>query len=267
MRTLVFHTLLYMALLLATVPAQAQKTCVIADAETHVPLRDALVHTDNGVWARTDYRGYFTVKYPFDSAEVSKKGYVKTRVYFESLPDSVFLLPEAEQLSTVEVWGTATEQVNAMENQIKEEVAEQPRAVTGIGFDLNGLFDRRARRDRKHLKKAKELGKEMDEQADPIIDAYEQATGRKYEEGEEPSPGQPSGDDAPATAPPPAPEERGSTSVEAETSSDPSPADAPVTERQVEETPLAPQDGTLKVATKQPEDHPAPPQAGGIEEK
>lgn len=168
---------------MAATPAMAQKTCVIADAETHVPIRDALVHTDNGVWARTDYRGYFTIKYPFDSAEVSKKGYVSTTIYLENLPDSVFLLPEAQQLTTVEVWGKANESINHMADQIQEEVAEQPRAVTGIGFDLLGLFDRRSRRDRKHLKKAKELMRQMDEQGDPVIEEYEQATGRKYVEG------------------------------------------------------------------------------------
>lgn len=182
-------------------PAMAQKTCVIADAETHVPIRDALVHTDNGVWARTDYRGYFTIKYPFDSAEVSKKGYVSTTIYLENLPDSVFLLPEARQLTTVEVWGKANESINHMADQIQEEVAEQPRAVTGIGFDLGGLFDQRARRDRKHLKKAKELMRQMDEQGDPVIEEYEQATGRKYVEG---------GDSlAPATEVPLAPVESG----------------------------------------------------------
>lgn len=183
MRALVIHTLLYLGLLMLAAPAMAQKTCVIADAETHVPIRDALVHTDNGVWARTDYRGYFTVKYPFDSAEVSKKGYLSTTVYLETLPDSVFLLPEAHQLSTVEVWGKANESINRMTERIQEEVAEQPEAVTGIGFDLLGLFDRRSRRDRKHLKKAKELLRQMDEQRDPVIESYEQATGREYVEG------------------------------------------------------------------------------------
>ena len=90
---------------------------------------------------------------------------------------------EAQQLTTVEVWGKANESINHMADQIQEEVAEQPRAVTGIGFDLGGLFDQRARRDRKHLKKAKELMRQMDEQGDPVIEEYEQATGRKYVEG------------------------------------------------------------------------------------
>lgn len=42
----------------AVVMVRAQKTCVIANAEDHVPVREALIHTDNNHWARTDYRGY-----------------------------------------------------------------------------------------------------------------------------------------------------------------------------------------------------------------
>ena len=57
--------------------AYAQKTCVIASAEDHVPIREALIHTNNNHWARTDYRGYWTMRYQFDSATVSKPGYVK----------------------------------------------------------------------------------------------------------------------------------------------------------------------------------------------
>ncbi len=161
--------------------AAAQKVCVIADAETHVPVREALVHTDNGVWARTDYEGYFTIKYPFDSAEVSKKGYVKTRIYFETLPDSVFLLPEAQQLGTVEVWGKNQEHIRDMEKQIQEETAETPQAVTGIGFDLGNILDGRGRRDARHRKKALKIIGKLDEEGDSVIEAYEQTTGKEYE--------------------------------------------------------------------------------------
>lgn len=174
--------LIYICMAFLPLSAFAQKTCVIADAETHVPIKEALIHTDNGVWARTDYRGYFTIKYPFDSAEVSKTGYVKTRIYFENLPDSVFLLPEAQQLGTVEVWGKNQEHIRKMEEQIKEEVAETPRAVTGIGFDLGNLLDGRARRDARHRKKAKKIIGTLDEKGDPVIEAYEQTTGKDYEE-------------------------------------------------------------------------------------
>ena len=85
--------------------AYAQKTCVIASAEDHVPIREALIHTNNNHWARTDYRGYWTMRYQFDSATVSKPGYVKATIRYKELPDTVFLLPEAKQLGEVTVWG------------------------------------------------------------------------------------------------------------------------------------------------------------------
>ena len=89
----------------AVAMVRAQKTCVIANAEDHVPVREALIHTDNNHWARTDYRGYWTMKYQFDSATVSKPGFLKTTIYLKNLPDTVFLLPQSHQLREVEVWG------------------------------------------------------------------------------------------------------------------------------------------------------------------
>lgn len=41
-------------------------------------------------------------------------------------------------------------------------------------------MDKQGRRDRKHLKEAKEIFQKMDRK-DPIVSAYEQATGKKYE--------------------------------------------------------------------------------------
>lgn len=72
------------------VEVMAQKTCVVANAEDHVPIREALIHTNNNHWARTDYRGYWSMKYQFDSATVSKSGFLKTTVYLKELPDTVF---------------------------------------------------------------------------------------------------------------------------------------------------------------------------------
>ena len=72
------------------VEVMAQKTCVVANAEDHVPIKEALIHTNNNHWARTDYRGYWSMKYHFDSATVSKSGFLKTTVYLKELPDTVF---------------------------------------------------------------------------------------------------------------------------------------------------------------------------------
>ena len=167
-------------LLLWMVGARAQKSCVIASAEDHVPIREALIHTDNNHWARTDYRGYFTMRYQFDSATVSKPGFVKTTIYLKNLPDTVFLLPQSHQIGEVTVWGKDQEHVRQMEEDIQNKVNSIPTSPTGIGFDAFGWMDKQGRRDQKHLKKAKEIFKQMDRK-DPIVSAYEKATGKKYE--------------------------------------------------------------------------------------
>lgn len=166
--------------LVMVVSARAQKACVIANAEDHTPLREALIHTNNNHWARTDYRGYWTMKYAFDSATVSKPGFLKTTIYLKTLPDTVFLLPQSHQLATVEVWGENTPGINNIKKQAKTEAEMAGGPSRGFSFDLANMFDARGRRDRKHLKKAKELTAAMQQTKDPIIDAYEKATGHKY---------------------------------------------------------------------------------------
>lgn len=165
--------------------AYAQKTCVIASAEDHVPIREALIHTNNNHWARTDYRGYWTMRYQFDSATVSKPGYVKATIRYKELPDTVFLLPEAKQLGEVTVWGKNQENVGKVKSQACQEAVEAGRnAALGhtrlVGFDLGNMMDSQGRCDQKHLKEARKVFSKM-ENKDPLINAYEKATGKKYE--------------------------------------------------------------------------------------
>ncbi len=176
MRKILF---IFLMISLGMVQAWAQKTCVIASGEDHVPIREALIHTDNNHWARTDYRGYFNMRYPFDSATVSKPGYVKTTIRYETLPDTVFLLPEAKQIGEVTVWGKNMEHIDEMEKNIKNKIQESPQPITGIGFNAFGWMDKQANRDRKHLKQAQKIFKEMDRR-DPVVAAYEKVTGKKY---------------------------------------------------------------------------------------
>lgn len=170
--------ILFAVVLCATL-ARAQKTCVVANAEDHVPIREALIHTNNNHWARTDYRGYWTMRYQFDSATVSKVGYLKTTVYLKNLPDTVFLLPETMQIGTVEVWGKNQKHLRNMEEQVRQKAASTPGASNGMSFDALGWMDRRGNRDRKHLKTARKVLGEM-ERKDPIVSAYEEATGKAY---------------------------------------------------------------------------------------
>ena len=72
-----------------TIVGSQYRTCVIADMETHVPVRDVIIHTDNGHWARSDYRGYWNMRYTFDSASVKREGYLETKIYSRNLPDTL----------------------------------------------------------------------------------------------------------------------------------------------------------------------------------
>lgn len=171
----------FFVLLFFVALVKAQKTCVIANAEDHVPIREVLIHTDNNQFARTDYRGYWSIKNRFDSATVSKLGFLKTTIYLKNLPDTVFLLPESRQLGTVEVWGKDKEGINRMSEQAKQ-AALGAASSSGAAFDFANLLDRRGRRDRRHKKKAHELFKEMEEKKDPIIEAYKNVMREKNKE-------------------------------------------------------------------------------------
>lgn len=142
--------------------------------------QEALIHTNNNHWARTDYRGYWSMKYQFDSATVSKSGFLKTTVYLKELPDTVFLIPESTQLGTVEVWGKDQQHVKDMEDQVQQAASMIGSGTTGIGIDLGNMLDSRGRRDQKHLRNARKILGEYDKK-DPIVSAYEQATGKQIQ--------------------------------------------------------------------------------------
>ena len=166
--------------------ARAQRTCVVADMETHVPVRDAIIHTNTNHWARTDYRGYFAMRYSFDSASVYKVGYVKTFIYSKNLPDTVFLLPQSHQLNEVEVYGKDMGKSNAgfFSNAAKQAAKEAP-APGGLQFNALGWMDRRGIRDRKHLKKAQSVISGLDSKDnndDPVLEAFHQEQAKKAAE-------------------------------------------------------------------------------------
>lgn len=150
----------------------AQRTCVIADMENHLPLKDALIHTNNNHWARTMYTGQFAMKYVFDSATVSKQGYVPTTIYLANLPDTVFLLPEAKQLDEVTIIGKDQQHIQQMTDQLRQNAKDAAQPSTGASFDLANILDRRGRRDAKHRIEAKKVMDEHDMAGDPIVNAY-----------------------------------------------------------------------------------------------
>lgn len=92
------------ALTLYTSAAMAQKHAVVADMDTHLPLPGAIVATDNGQRAITDYLGHFHTQMAFSSATISKKHYIQRRVGSAELQqDTIFLIPQEVVLNDVVV--------------------------------------------------------------------------------------------------------------------------------------------------------------------
>lgn len=164
----------FICMLLAPAAAGAQRTCVVADMETKIPLKDAIIHTNTNHWARTNYTGQFEMRYAFDSATVSKNGYVATEIYLKELPDTVWLLPEGRQLKEVEVWGENNRHIQIMREGLQEKAREMAAPKSGLSFSLDKLLDVRARRDARHRVKAQKVMRDRDMAGDPIVNAYNQ---------------------------------------------------------------------------------------------
>ena len=80
---------------------------VIADMETHVPVRGAIVTTKSGYRDTTNYRGICFIPTKFDTLSVSRSGYLTESLLTGEVKDSTFLLPNMHRLPEVTVWGEA----------------------------------------------------------------------------------------------------------------------------------------------------------------
>ena len=133
---------------------------VVADLETHVPVRGAIVSTKSGYRDTTNYRGICYIPTKFDTLSVSNPKYLTERLVMGEARDSTFLIPSRQ-------------------------IFRENTPSAGFGFDFAKILDGRYRRDMKHLRKTKEIFKEMDkDDEDPIVKAYKQAMAEKKKESE-----------------------------------------------------------------------------------
>lgn len=198
MKQMVLYLLLYVPLALS---AQETKTgqvvlqsgtaqpqlrkFVVADMETHVPVRGVIVSTKSGYRDTTNYRGICYIPTKFDTLSVSHGKYLTERLTAKEIKDTTYLIPTSHQISEVTVWGDGTPSVSkGLTEQVRQIFRENiPNA--GFGFDFAKILDGRYRRDMKHLKKTKEIFKELDkDDEDPIVKAYKQAMEEKKKESE-----------------------------------------------------------------------------------
>ena len=161
-----------------TVKPQLRKF-VVADMETRVPVRDAVVSTKSGYRDTTNYRGICYIPVQFDTLSVSHGKYLTERLTAKEIKDTTYLIPNSHQISEVAVWGDGTPSVSkGLTEQIRQIFRDN--TPGGLAFDFAKMLDKRYRRDMKHLRKTREIFKEMDkDDEDPIVRAYKEAMEEK----------------------------------------------------------------------------------------
>ena len=192
MKQMLLYLLLYVPLALS---AQEEKTdqaaqrkemvkpqlrkFVVADMETRVPVRDAVVSTKSGYRDTTNYRGICYIPVQFDTLSVSHGKYLTERLTAKEIKDTTYLIPNSHQISEVTVWGDGTPSVSkGLTEQIRQIFRDN--TPGGLAFDFAKMLDKRYRRDMKHLRKTREIFKELDkDDEDPIVRAYKEAMEEK----------------------------------------------------------------------------------------
>lgn len=158
-------------------PDRPVRKFVVADMETRVPIRKAVVATKDGYRDSTNYRGVVRIPTDFDTLMVYKAGYLTAKLTMKEATDTTYLIPSGNSLREVVVWGKdGTQSINekmaeGFARAIQQGAAEAPNGVAS--FDFANMLDKRGRRDRKHLKKVRAAFKKMDQlDDDPVVNAY-----------------------------------------------------------------------------------------------
>ena len=160
---------------------------VVADMETHVPVRGVIVSTKSGYRDTTNYRGICYIPTKFDTLSVSHGKYLTERLTAKEIKDTTYLIPTSHQISEVTVWGDGTPSVSkGLTEQVRQIFRDNTHG--GIAFDFAKMLDKRYRRDMKHLRKTREIFKELDkDDEDPIVRAYKEAMEEKKRAAEKES--------------------------------------------------------------------------------
>ena len=154
------RTISLIIVIFSAVYVSAQRKIVVVDMETHLPVANVSVKTDSARAVMTDRNGVASISERFDSISFSHMRYISDKVTFEEMKDTMYLVPKNLMLPDVVVTGVNPDLKKAMKKNY-ERMLEQP-TVKGLTFDFANIIDRRGRRDRKHLKKAKEILREWD---------------------------------------------------------------------------------------------------------
>ncbi|MDD7318060.1 MAG: hypothetical protein SOZ80_09815 [Prevotella sp.] len=155
-RSFVFFLLLSLALI-----SKAQRHVVVVDIDTHIPIEGVSVKTDTCRAMITDSEGKACITERFDTIRFSHLKYFSEKITYEEFTDTMYLVAKNMMLPEVVVTGINPDLMRAMKKN-HERMMLEPTSTSILTFDFANFIDRRARRDRKHYRKAKKILREWD---------------------------------------------------------------------------------------------------------
>ena len=186
MRKIIFILFLFVSFgVMAQDAEQKRKKLVVADIETHVPLRNAVVITTKGYRDTTNYRGICYIPENFDTLTVYRASYLVEKLLPNEIRDTTYLIPSGKSVKEVTIWGKSASSrlTEGIDNMKKRMLPNSNGSGVVSSFDFARLLDSRYKRDQKHLRNVRQKFHEMDQVEDPIEKAYLQALEeKKYQE-------------------------------------------------------------------------------------
>jgi hypothetical protein len=120
-KQIIIFTLLNTA---CAVKTTAQVHGVIADMETHKPIRGAKIYTNRNQSFSTNYTGHYSLPENFTSATVTHPSYLRRMVKKAEIGDTIFLLPYT--LKEVVVYGKKRDTSSGLDLNFSSDILEDP---------------------------------------------------------------------------------------------------------------------------------------------
>ena len=178
MRKFVFILFLFVSFeAMAQNVEQPRKKLVVADIETRIPLRNAIVITTKGYRDTTNYRGICYIPENFDTLTVYRASYLVEKLLPNEIKDTTYLIPSGKSVKEVTIWGkSASSRLTEGIDEMKKRMLPNSNGSGVVtSFDFARMLDSRYKRDQKHLRNVRQKFREMDQTEDPIEKAYLQA--------------------------------------------------------------------------------------------
>jgi hypothetical protein len=140
--------------------------------DTYQIIPDVSVKVDNRMVVFTDKQGRVDIGEPFDSVMFSHVLYGREKLLAKEVTDTMYLLPNEHLLPEVIVSELDPRVAAMIKGWVSGAVGEgamlAPKGVAS--FDFSSLLDKRRRRDKKHLKRARKILEEWDEKQTPATE-------------------------------------------------------------------------------------------------